>query len=115
MFRTNQVLWFFLILILFLPSTLGRFLLDLAGSLVILLFISPIILGGLGWVGWKILQSRVLQCKVCGYSSLNNILNCPVCGSEMQKGNKSNKYDKESFQASNATIDINVEKRDLEE
>ena len=112
MSKTNQFLWMILILIILLPSTLGRLLIDLAGGLFFLLLLTPIILGGLGWLGWKIIQSRVMQCNACGFTSLNNAMQCPICGSEMSRISKAESTRSETMQAKDATIDISAEESD---
>ena len=42
-------------LLLLLPAGAGRLLLDLAGGLLVVLLMLPVLLGGLGWVVWKVL------------------------------------------------------------
>jgi hypothetical protein len=49
-------------LLLLLPAGAGRLLLDLAGGLLVVLLMLPVLLGGLGWVGWKVLQTRMQTC-----------------------------------------------------
>ena len=50
--RFPPLLWVLLLVLLLLPTAAGRVLLDLAGGLLITLFALPIVLGGLGWIGW---------------------------------------------------------------
>ena len=67
-------------LLLLLPAGAGRVLLDLAGGLLVVFLVLPILLGGLGWVGWKVLQSRMQSCSACGAVGLGSNLQCSVCG-----------------------------------
>lgn len=60
------MLWIAVLGLLLLPTAAGRVLLDVAGGLVLVLLALPLILGGVGWLGWKVLQSRMTTCGVCG-------------------------------------------------
>ncbi len=108
--RTPYLLWIIFILIVLLPSTAGRFLLDIAGGLLILSLAVPILLGVIGFIGWKVLQSKLIQCEVCGATTFNSTSQCPICGSELKSNNKVQKSSKEeNIPASSATIDINAQ------
>ena len=107
--RTYFLLWFALISIILLPTAAGRLLLDVAGGLIFILFAIPILLTGVGWVGWRFLQSKMIKCEFCGASIMNNTIQCPICGSSqsIQKQNQeSTSTIKNSIPASSATIDI---------
>ena len=109
--KISPLIWLFIFLIILLPSAFGRFLLDLAGSLLFLFLLLPIFLTGAGWIGWKILQSKMQSCQTCGASFMKNNLQCPICGSintveeERQKSSKNDN----SIPASSVTIDITPE------
>ena len=51
--RPPALLWLLLLLLL-LPTAAGRVLLDLAGGVVLVLIALPLLLTGVGWIGWKI-------------------------------------------------------------
>ena len=106
--RSSTFLWIALTLILLLPTAAGRFFLDLAGGLMLALLALPIVLTGIGWIGWRFLKSRIRQCEFCGASIINNSLKCPVCGSMIP--NKKIDHESATFNnsipASTATIDI---------
>ena len=78
--RPPAVLWIGVVLILLLPTAAGRFLLDLAGGVLLALLALPLILSGLGWIGWKLLQSRMISCSTCGATGLKGAAACTVCG-----------------------------------
>ena len=89
--RTPPLLWISLFLLILLPTAAGRFLIDLAGGLIIIIFTLPLFLGGLGWIGWKLIQSRMITCEVCGSSTFDNSPQCPICGSsKVSQGNYKN-------------------------
>ena len=55
--RPPAIVWFVLLLLL-LPTAAGRFLLDVVGGVALVLVAVPLILTGLGWIGWKLLQMQ---------------------------------------------------------
>ena len=110
MIRSSPLLWIALILIALLPTAAGRLLLDIAGGLMLAALVIPIVLTGAGWLGWRYLQSRMIQCEFCGASIFTDAVQCPVCGSILSKDkqSKSSNYN-ETLPASSATIDITPE------
>ena len=102
--RISPLLFFALVLIFLLPTAAGRLILDLAGGLLVIFILTPFILGGAGWIGWKIIQSRIKKCESCGTSFFNS-KECPVCGSSTFSDQENNQ-NKENIPASSATVDI---------
>ena len=78
--RPPAVLWIAVVLLLLVPTAAGRLLLDLAGGLLLTLLALPLILSGLGWIGWKLLQSRMITCTTCGATGLKGAGVCSFCG-----------------------------------
>ena len=78
--RPPAALWIAVVLLLLLPTAAGRLLLDLAGGVLLALLALPLILSGLGWIGWKLLQSRMISCSACGATGLKGAAVCAVCG-----------------------------------
>ena len=108
--RFPPLLWLLLLGLLLLPTAAGRVLLDVAGGLLITLLALPFILGGLGWIGWKVLQSRVRTCEACGLSTMTTGTQCPACGSMLPtKKSASAAAVDDSRPASDVTIDIKAE------
>ena len=105
MTKPSPLIWLVIVLVFLLPSTVGRLLLDLAGGLMLLFILIPIILTGIGWIGWKILKSKFKKCDSCGASFINKLDNCPICGCNTIKENKQT-TDSINIPASSATIDI---------
>ncbi len=71
----------------------------------------PLALTGLGWVGWKLLQSQMIICDGCGTRLMKNTSICPLCGSTATNQSSENQNGK-SVPASSVTIDVEAE--DLE-
>ena len=103
--KPSSFIWMVLILLIILPTPAGKFLIDLAGGLLILITIIPIILGGIGWFTLRRIQERIQTCENCGTTFINSQINCPICGTTLE-----NTQDVlENIPASAATIDINSE------
>ena len=106
--KPSSFIWMVFVFLLILPTPAGRFIIDLAGGIFLLITLIPLILGGIGWIAWKRIQSQLQTCEACGSSFLNNPLICPICGNEF----KSTKERLENIPASAATIDITPENLD---
>ena len=109
MARPSTLLWFVLIGIALLPSAAGRIFIDIAGGLMFILLALPILLIGLGWLGLRFLQSRLIKCESCGASIINNSSQCPICGSILSINTENQSPSasiNNSIPASSATIDI---------
>ena len=107
--KPSLLIWMVFFLLIFLPTPAGRFIIDLAGGIFLIITIIPLILGGIGWFAWKNIQSKVQTCEACGSSFLNNQMICPVCGKTI----KNTSDILENIPASAATIDIKSEDIDL--
>ena len=113
--RFNPLLWFVVVLIFLIPTAAGRFLIDLAGGLILTLLALPLLLTGVGWIGWRILQTRLVKCDFCGSSIVKDAILCPVCGSKLtlkHQSNESFSQKNNSIPASSATIDITAKDAD---
>ena len=107
--KPSSLIWMVFILLLVLPTPAGKFIVDLAGGIFLIITIIPLILGGVGWFAWKRIQSKVQTCETCGSSFLNSQIICPICGNKI----KELKDNLDNIPASAATIDIKSENMDL--
>ena len=107
--KPSSLIWMVFILLIILPTPAGKFIIDLAGGIFILITIIPLILGGIGWFTWKRIQSKIQTCEACGSTFLNSQMICPTCGTPIIK----NADFLENIPASAATIDIKSEELDL--
>ena len=107
--KPSSLIWMVFFLLIFLPTPVGKFVMDLAGGIFLIITIIPLIFGGIGWFAWKRIQSQVQNCESCGSSFLSSQVMCPICGANIknQPGNM------ENIPASAATIDIKSEGIDL--
>lgn len=110
--RLTPLVWL-LALLLLLPTPVGRALIDVLGGVALVLLALPFILGGLGWIGWKVLQSRMKVCPNCGAASLQQTPVCAVCGSAFSEPDdsqpESSRFEADSTPASSVTIDVTAE------
>ena len=107
--RPPTLLWFAVLLLLLLPTTAGRVLLDLVGGLALVLLAVPLLLTGLGWIGWKVLQSRMVSCPACGTASIKGVDRCPVCGTSMPVDSSGAAPSDPAVPASDVTIDVTAQ------
>ena len=96
-------------LLLLLPAGAGRLLLDLAGGLLVVLLMLPVLLGGLGWVGWKVLQTRMQSCPACGAFSFGSNSQCSFCGTPYGSKVEADQLTSFSIPASELTIEITAQ------
>ncbi len=107
--KPSSLIWMVFIFLVLLPTPAGKFVVDLAGGIFLIITLIPLILGGVGWFAWKRIQSQLQTCEACGSSFLNNQLICPICGTNT----RDSKDTLENIPASAATIDIKSENIDL--
>tara|TARA_Y100001968_G_scaffold80762_1_gene71882 strand:+ start:126 stop:455 length:330 start_codon:yes stop_codon:yes gene_type:complete len=103
--KPSLLIWMVFILLFILPTPAGKFIIDLAGGVFLIITTIPLILGGVGWFIWKRIQSNLQTCEICGSSFPNNQIICPMCGTTQVN----NKDLIENMPASAATIDIKSE------
>ena len=103
--KPSSLVWMVFILLLIFPTPAGKFIIDLAGGIVIFIALIPLLLGGIGWLSWKRIQSKIQSCESCGSSFFNSQTICPICGTDLKKS----KDILENIPASAATIDIKSE------
>ena len=107
--KPSSLIWMVFILLIVFPTPAGKFIIDLAGGIFILITLIPLILGGIAWFSWKRIQSKMHTCDACGTSFLNSQITCPICGTNI----KDSTNILENIPASAATIDIKSEDMDL--
>ena len=107
--RPPTLLWFAVLLLLLLPTAAGRVLLDLVGGLALVLLAVPLLLTGLGWIGWKVLQSRMVRCQACGITVVKGVERCPACGTSITLDSSGPVTSNTAVPASDVTIDVTAQ------
>ena len=107
--KPSSLIWMVFILLVILPTPAGKFIIEFASGIFLIITIIPLILGGIGWITWKRIQSKIQTSEACGSTFLNSQMICPICGTPIIK----NADKLENIPASSATIDIKSEELDL--
>ncbi len=105
--KNSQLIWLSIVFILLLPTPMGRFFIDMAGGIIIFIFLTVLLFSGLFWLSWKNIKSKLKNCRNCGTAYFSELNKCPICGSTETLINQ--KSDN-NIPASSATIDISAEK-----
>ncbi len=98
-----------IIFIFLLPTPMGRFFIDMAGGIMIFIFLLMLIFSGLIWMSWRNIKSNLKSCMNCGTSYFSELYQCPICGSKEQISDSLSDI---NIPASSATIDVNAENAD---
>jgi len=71
--------------LLLVPTSAGRLLLDVIGGVTLTLLFLPLLLLGVGLIGWQLVRRRLRTCTNCGFTSFGSEV-CPACGSAFDGG-----------------------------
>ena len=105
--KPSPIFWLAIVLIFLLPSAVGRFLLDFAGGVILVILLIPILIGGIGFITWKLIKPKFQQCNECGTTFFNEVNTCPICGSNIPIKEGNNRDN--NIPASSVVIDITPE------
>ena len=83
-----------------------NFLISILGNILLLLFLIPLLLVLLIFIGFNTYKSKIKACNNCGAISLGLSDTCMNCGAIIEDLNKKNQSDKNP---SDVTIDVKVE------
>ena len=83
-----------------------NFLISLLGNILILLFLTPILLVGITFLGINYFKSKFKVCTNCGTTIIGDSESCFNCGSNFSETEKDKNY---SEDAGNKTIEIEAE------
>ena len=83
-----------------------NFFISFVGNILILLFLIPLLLLVLVFIGLNSYKSKINTCSNCGAISLGLSENCMNCGANLENINKKNQFDKKP---SESTIDDKAE------
>ena len=101
----KNLLTFALIAFIIIPIFGVNFLISFLGNIIILLFLIPLLILLLVFLGFNYYKSKINTCSNCGAISLNFSEICSNCGSEL-KNNAKTQLDKKP---SESTIEVKAE------
>ena len=102
----KNLLTYSLVILIVIPIFGFNFLISFVGNILLLLFLIPLLLLVLVFMGFNSYKSKINTCSNCGAISLGYSKICMNCGADLENINKKNQLDK---QASESTIDVNAE------
>jgi len=109
------IIWLLLAILFLIPTPVGRVVIDLASGVLFLIFAIPLVIAGISWIGLKVIESKMITCKVCGINILSSSSQCPSCGaiiSNVQITEDGVTVAGDSRPASTSTVDITAENID---
>ena len=105
--KANQNLIYYSLIILILFPIFGiNFFIGLLGNIILLLFLIPILLLLLIFIGFNYYKSKINTCSNCGSISLGVSENCINCGADLGDIIQKNKLD---INPSERTIEVEAE------
>ena len=103
----NKLIPYTLIFVLIIPLFGFNFLIGLLGNILLLIFLIPLLILGLGLLGLNLFKSSIKTCENCGSTIILNNGDCPYCDFRLIKNIE--KDDNLSSDASNEVIEIKAE------
>ena len=95
-----------LIILIVIPIFGINFLISLLGNILLLLFLIPILLLLLVFIGFNLYKSKINTCSNCGAISLGLSETCMNCGADLKDISYGNQLDKKP---SESTIEVKAE------
>ena len=105
--KTNKNLLTFSLILLFVIPIFGfNFFISFIGNILLLLFLIPLLLLVLVFIGFNSYKSKINICSNCGAISLGLSETCKNCGANLENISKNNQLDKKP---SESTIEVKAE------
>ena len=102
----KNILTYSLITLIFIPIFGFNFFISFIGNILLLLFLIPLLLAILIFVGFNFYKSKISTCNSCGAISFGLNKTCMNCGANLENINKNNQQDKNP---SESTIEVKAE------
>ena len=102
----KNLLTYSLIILIAIPIFGINFLISFLGNILLLLFLIPLLLIILVFMGFNYYKSKINTCNNCGAVSLGLSENCMNCGSTLEDIINNNQFDKNP---SESTIEVKAE------
>ena len=102
----KNLLTYSLIILIVIPIFGLNFFISLVGNILLLLFLIPLLLLVLIFIGFNSFKSKINTCSNCGAISLGLSETCMNCGADLENIKKSNQLDEKP---SESTIEVKAE------
>ena len=102
----KNLLTYSLIILIVIPIFGLNFFISFIGNILLLLFLIPLLLLALMFIGFNSFKPRINTCSNCGAISLGLSETCMNCGVDLENINKKNQLEKKP---SESTIEVEAE------
>ena len=102
----KNLLTYSLIILLVIPIFGINLFISFLGNILLLLFLIPLLIITLVFIGFNSYKSKINTCNSCGAISLGLSETCMNCGANLENINNNNQFDKNPGES---TIDVNAE------
>ena len=102
----KNLLTYSLIILIVIPIFGFNFFISLVGNILLLLFLIPLLLLVLVFMGFNSYKTKINTCSNCGTISLGLSETCINCGADLKNINKNNQLD---IKPSESTIEVKAE------
>jgi len=102
----KNLLAYSLIILIVIPLFGLNFFISFVGNILLLLFLIPLLLLILVFIGLNSFKSKINRCSNCGAISLGLNETCMNCGADLENISKNNQLDKKP---SESTIEVKAE------
>ena len=102
----KNLLTYSLIILIVIPIFGFNFFISFIGNILLLLFLIPVLLLILVFIGFNSYKSKINMCSNCGAISLGLSETCNNCGANLENISKDNQLDKKP---SESTIEVKAE------
>ncbi len=104
--KANKNLVTFSLIMLIVIPIFGINIISFLGNILLLLFLIPLLLVTLVFIGFNSYKPKINICKSCGAISLGLSENCMNCGANLENISNNNQFDKKP---SETTIEVKAE------
>ena len=105
--KANKNLLLYSLFILMIIPIFGiNLFISILGNILLLLFLFPLLIVILIFIGFNSYKSKINRCSSCGVISLGLNETCMNCGANLENISKNNQFDKKP---SESTIEVNAE------
>ena len=102
----KNILTYSLIILIVIPIFGINFFISLLGNILLLLFLIPLLLAALVFIGFNFYKPKINTCNSCGAITLGLSETCMNCGSKLENISQKNQF---GNKPSESTIEVKAE------